>query len=113
MENFNAIVLHAKLFGLHQTGSLVFSDGYNHVANFSGEAKSEEAFLEDVFYNTNSIDHGWWENEGIELCGEAKVNGGARSTSVGDVVIVCQGEKETVYRCGIIGWEKIILKHTH
>ena len=54
--------------------------------------------LEAAFMKTNSINNGWWTNEGIY-----KMFDGAtcRSTSVGDMVLLSSGKK---YKCEMAGW---------
>ena len=59
---------------------------YSHVADVTIYGKHGSdimSALERTFHLTNSIDHGWWENEDVELTNGEQ---GARSTSVGDVV---------------------------
>lgn len=75
--------------------SHVFPDEYSLVATVDSEN------LDKVFTLTNTIDHPWWNNEGVtkEFVGE-----GCRSTSVGDVVIREDGTK---YICESIGWSEI------
>ena len=64
----------------------------------------------EVFRLTNSIDCGWWENEGVTAHTEAStfrvVNGirGTRSTSVGDLIILSDGR---ILRCACFGWDDI------
>ena len=57
--------------------------------------------LETAFMKTNSINNGWWTNEGIY-----KMFDGAtcRSTSVGDMVLLSSGKK---YKCEMAGWSEI------
>ena len=57
--------------------------------------------LETAFMKTNSINNGWWTNEGI-----TKMFDGAtcRSTSVGDMVLLSSGKK---YKCEMTGWSEI------
>ena len=57
--------------------------------------------LETAFMKTNSINSGWWTNEGI-----TKMFDGAtcRSTSVGDMVLLSSGKK---YKCEMAGWSEI------
>ena len=50
---------------------------------------------------TNSIEQGWWNNEGVEYVGPDKT---CRSTSSGDQVVLKDGTK---YNCSMIGWEKV------
>lgn len=40
----------------------------------------------DAFERTNTIDRPWHEADDVRLLGSAAVRGGARSTSVGDVI---------------------------
>ena len=57
--------------------------------------------LEAAFMKTNSINDGWWVNEGI-----TKMFDGAtwRSTSVGDMVLLSSGKK---YKCEMAGWSEV------
>ena len=57
--------------------------------------------LETAFMKTNSINSGWWTNEGI-----TKMFDGAtcRSTSVGDMVLLSSGKK---YKCEMAGWSEV------
>ena len=57
--------------------------------------------LETAFMKTNSINNGWWTNEGIY-----KMFDGAtcRSTSVGDMVLLSSGKK---YKCEMAGWSEV------
>ena len=57
--------------------------------------------LETAFMKTNSINDGWWVNEGI-----TKMFDGAtcRSTSVGDMVLLSSGKK---YKCEMAGWSEV------
>jgi len=65
--------------------------------------------LGEVFRLTNSIDCGWWENEGVTAHTEAstfreyKGVRGTRSTSVGDLIILSDGR---VLRCAPFGWDE-------
>jgi hypothetical protein len=53
--------------------------------------------LEIAFVKTNSINDGWWRNEGVtSLCTEKT----CRSTSVGDIILVGKDK----YVCGMVGW---------
>ena len=56
--------------------------------------------LEEAFMKTNSIDDGWWNNEGVTkmFAGSA-----CRSTSVGDMVLI----GNTKYKCEITGWSEV------
>ena len=57
--------------------------------------------LETAFMKTNSINDGWWVNEGI-----TKMFDGAtcRSTSVGDMELLSSGKK---YKCEMAGWSEV------
>ncbi len=69
---------------------------YDHVATV------ECNDLEVAFELTNSIEYGWWVNKGVTTHGNA--GGGCRSTSVGDVVILDNGE---TWKCAGCGWDRI------
>lgn len=58
-----------------------FPEGFVHVA----DVKTDHVGL--VFQLTNSIERGWWENPEVTLGGAQVSLGGARSTSVGDVIV--------------------------
>ena len=58
--------------------------------------------LETAFMLTNSIEDGWWNNEGVEYIGPKP---SCRSTSRGDQVLLENGTK---YNCAMVGWEKIL-----
>ena len=64
----------------------------------------------EVFRLTNSIESYWWENEGVTAHTDAstfrEVNGikGARSTSVGDLIVLSDGR---ILRCANFGWDDI------
>jgi hypothetical protein len=64
-------------------------------------ARLEATDLEDLFTRTNSVHGHWYAEEGIDLL----VEGGAPSTSVGDVAIdLDQGR---AWSCGAVGWEPV------
>jgi hypothetical protein len=56
--------------------------------------------LETAFMKTNSIDDGWWNNEGV-----TKMFGGAtcRSTMTGDMVLIGTDK----YKCEMTGWSEV------
>ena len=56
--------------------------------------------LETAFMKTNTIEEGWWNNEGV-----TKMFGGGacRSTSVGDMVLI----GTTKYKCEPTGWSVV------
>ena len=72
-----------------------FPEEYSHVATVDSED------LNQVFQLTNSVTKPWWENEGVE---KEFIGDGCRSTSVGDVVVLSNGDH---YRCDPIGWTKL------
>ena len=61
---------------------------------------SDEDKCEKAFMLTNSIEDGWWNNDGVTPMFDG---GGCRSTSSGDYVLV----GNTKYLCAAVGWEKI------
>lgn len=69
---------------------------YVHVATVESDDR------EDAFVLTNSIDYGWWKNAGVTPHGDAAK--GCRSTSVGDVVVLGNGE---AWKCAGCGWDRI------
>jgi hypothetical protein len=58
-----------------------FPEGFVHVADV--DAPNVGA----VFGLTNTIDYGWWENPEVVVSPAVAKAGGARSTSVGDVIV--------------------------
>ncbi len=62
---------------------------------------SDEDKCEQAFKLTNSIEQGWWNNEGVQYMGPEPT---CRSTSSGDQVLLPNGTK---YNCSMIGWEKV------
>jgi hypothetical protein len=64
-------------------------------------ARLEATDLEDLFTRTNSIHGPWYAAEGIELL----VEGGAPSTSVGDIAIDL--DEGSAWSCGNVGWEPV------
>ena len=61
---------------------------------------SDEDKCEKAFMLTNSIEDGWWNNDGVTPMFDG---GGCRSTSSGDYVLV----GNTKYLCAAVGWEKV------
>jgi len=57
------------------------AEGYDLVATVEGFG------LDEAFSRTNTIDFPWWEN----ACVVKTVDGGVRSTSVGDVIVDADG----------------------
>lgn len=70
---------------------------YDHVASVEGES------LEDAFELTNTIERAWYTNEGVTGRFDG---GGCRSTSVGDVIVLENGE---TWKCANFGWDRIDL----
>jgi hypothetical protein len=64
-------------------------------------ARLEATDLEDLFTRTNSIHGPWYAEGGIDLL----VEGGAPSTSVGDIAIDLG--RGRAWSCGAVGWEPI------
>ena len=62
---------------------------------------SDTSKLETAFMLTNSINDGWWNNEGITTMFDGKT---CRSTSVGDMILLASGKK---FKCEIFGWEEV------
>ena len=73
----------------------LFPEAYVHVADVATD-KPDVAF-----HLTNNIDNGWHVNSRVTPVGAAV--SGARSTSVGDVVVTPNGER---WLCAPFGWEK-------
>ena len=82
-----------------------FPDDFHHVATV--DIADED--MHEVFEATNSIHHGWWENEGVTAHTDSPAfeehDGvkGTRSTSVGDRIRLSDGR---VFRCAPVGWEE-------
>ena len=58
-----------------------FPDGFVHVATVRTDDVGR------VFELTNTITCGWWENPEVTVTEAVTARGGARSTSVGDVIV--------------------------
>jgi len=56
--------------------------------------------LEIAFVKTNSINDGWWRNDGVTYIGTAPT---CRSTSVGDMVLIGKDK----YVCNMNGWKTL------
>ena len=93
MKNF----LYEKVAVIHnKEGEGPFIVAFVEVLNtLSDVDKCEKAFM-----LTNSINDGWWNNEGV-----TKMFGGAtcRSTATGDMVLIGTDK----YKCDHVGWSKI------
>ena len=57
--------------------------------------------LEIAFVKTNSINDGWWNNEGVTTMFDGKT---CRSTSVGDMILLASGKK---FECENFGWKEV------
>lgn len=64
-------------------------------------ARLEATDLEDLFTRTNSVHGPWYAEGGIDLL----VEGGAPSTSVGDIAIDLG--RGRAWSCGAVGWEPV------
>ena len=64
-------------------------------------ARLEATDLEDLFTRTNSVHGPWYAEEGVDLL----VEGGAPSTSVGDVAVDLG--RGLAWSCGTVGWEPV------
>jgi len=81
----------------------VWPGQYEHVADVL--VCGEDDACDRAFERTNTIDQPWWENDGVHAY-DRRNQGGFRSTSVGDVVVV-EGK---VWRCERIGWSLIDIR---
>lgn len=63
-------------------------------------ARVEAMTIDDVFGLTNHIERRWQENEGV-----LEAQAGARSTSVGDIVI--DTETQIAWLCARFGWKAL------
>ena len=72
-----------------------FPDEFSLVATVDSED------VDKVYELTNTIDKYWWENEGVT---KEFVGKGCRSTSVGDVVVLGNGDK---FLCESVGWTQM------
>ena len=74
------------------------------------EVDVPDARYERAYELTNTIEKVWWENEGVQpdfdspAFVEIKGVKGARSTSVGDVLVLSDGR---VLRCASFGWDEV------
>ena len=91
IRNGKAKVYHAVWPGFHSGDNLFGQcpDGYQLVAEVETES------LDDAFRLTNDVDGHWWLNAGVSA---RRIP--CRSTSVGDVIVLPDGEPFVVLRCG-------------
>lgn len=66
---------------------------YEHVADVLDTDK-----LNVAWESTNTIDHGWWENQNVSK--KFKNPSGCRSTSVGDIFVGASGDAHIVCSFG-------------
>ena len=94
MDKIDALtktLLYEKVAVIHAA----FEDAPTTVAFVEVEkTASDTSKLETAFMLTNSINDGWWNNEGITTMFDGKT---CRSTSVGDMK----------FKCEIFGWEEV------
>jgi len=87
--------------------ALNFPEDFHHVATL--DMDDATALTGKAFLLTNTIEHGWWENEGVTAHTESPAFRehagvrGTRSTSVGDRIRLSDGR---VFRCAPVGWEE-------
>jgi hypothetical protein len=101
LQTFEVYHLNAELF------RHAYSKDLDKLAPFPGPgytlvARVTAPTLGHVFQLTNTIDHPWWWNKGVEY--KAPNPDGCRSTSVGDVVVDEQGQ---ACRCLCAGWSTL------
>lgn len=83
---------------------------FNVVAFGMTQPANDSAICERAFDATNSIESVWYEcaeQNGIEVLLRT------RSTSVGDVVAIIDGESRRFYRCESDGWSPLNEKPAH
>jgi len=83
--------------------ALNFPQDFHHVATV--DVADED--MDKVFKATNSVDGGWWNNEGVTAHTDSPAfNGekGTRSTSIGDRIVLSDGR---VFKCSPAGWEEV------
>ena len=84
-------------------GAPNFPDGYELVASVHSNS------LDTAYHLTNTIECGWWENDGVTVHDgptwiEHEGVKGTRSTSVGDVLATEDGK---LFECAPFGWSEI------
>lgn len=79
---------------------------FDHVADVAFDPKwkwSEEEFLEYAYEKTNNLGQPWWDNECVQAHKQA------RSTSVGDIVVLeDEAGAKVAYCVASVGWNKLI-----
>ena len=100
MDKIDALtktLLYEKVAVIHAA----FEDAPTTVAFVEVEKNlTVNAKLEEAFVKTNSINDGWWNNEGVTKMFDG---GACRSTSMGDMVLI----GNTKYKCEIGGWSEV------
>lgn len=92
-------VFHDKNFLIDDANMKQLRSGRKFPDDFVLVAECDSEELDEIFQLTNSIDRVWWLNEGVK-----KTVSAARSTSVGDVVVLSDG---TAFVCRGFGWDLI------
>lgn len=89
---YHAIVkdghLSKVLFGFRPTEQKMREEIAAGILTYECVANVRTFNIAEAFRLTNSIDNEWWKNAGVTMKGNAARRGGARSTSVGDVIVV-------------------------
>ena len=87
MTNFTKAVVHHRddMFGEPYQMHWVADVALKPIPVDDADEKTIDDLLEDVYQDTNSINHHWSENETILFCRKA-FDGRHRSTSVGDTI---------------------------
>lgn len=91
-----SIVFHAKNWHMANLNVVHSFDDYEPVAMVESDN------LEKVFELTNHIESNWTMNMQV-----AAVRSQLRSTSVGDIVLVCNDEGNKYWICRSRGWEEL------
>ena len=101
MEKIDALtktLLYEKAAVIHAA----FEDAPTTVAFVEvDKSATDTAKLEAAFMLTNSMNDGWWNNEGITTMFDGKT---CRSTSVGDMILLASGKK---FECEPFGWKEV------
>jgi hypothetical protein len=67
-----------------------------------------EDALDQAYRSTNTIDDAWWKNDDVSPSDAVKARGGARSTSVGDVVRLGFSDGTVAsWVCANFGWTPV------
>jgi hypothetical protein len=94
-------VFHVRHFGQ----AAEFPAGFDLVATVTIPAGvGRDRALEGAYHLTQNVEIAWTRNAGVEPKGDAAARGGARSTSVADVLVLQDGSQ---FRVSPIGFEPI------